>query len=123
MLRLKFKVKIALMHSLPSILSVLVALGVLSLSSYSLNLFGTMALILVLGIGINYVFFFENAQNEKEISFVAITLAMLTTIFTLGMLVFSSTNAISSFGIVLASGIITAYILAPICVKKVDIGE
>lgn len=123
MLRLKFKVKIALMHSLPSILSVLVALGVLSLSSYSLNLFGTMALILVLGIGINYVFFFENAQNEKEISFVAITLAMLTTIFTLGMLVFSSTNAISSFGIVLASGIITAYILAPICVKKVDIGK
>jgi predicted exporter len=37
---------------------------------------------------------------------------MLTTLMTLGMLVFSATQAISSFGIVLISGIFTAYLLS-----------
>ena len=44
----------------------------------------------------------------------AITLAMMTTLLTLGMLVFSATQAISSFGIVLVSGIFTAFLLAPL---------
>lgn len=44
----------------------------------------------------------------------AITLAMMTTLLTLGMLVFSTTQAISSFGIVLVSGIFTAFLLAPL---------
>ena len=42
----------------------------------------------------------------------AITLAMMTTLLTLGLLVFSTTQAISSFGIVLVSGIFTAFLLA-----------
>ena len=39
---------------------------------------------------------------------------MMTTLLTLGMLVFSATQAISSFGIVLVSGIFTAFLLAPL---------
>ena len=38
----------------------------------------------------------------------------MTTLLTLGMLVFSATQAISSFGIVLVSGIFTAFLLAPL---------
>ncbi len=37
---------------------------------------------------------------------------MMTTLLTLGMLVFSATQAISSFGIVLVSGIFTAFLLS-----------
>ncbi|MDX7665272.1 hypothetical protein SJ554_22860, partial [Enterobacter asburiae] len=44
----------------------------------------------------------------------AITLAMMTKLLTLGKLVFSATQAISSFGIVLVSGIFTAFLLAPL---------
>jgi predicted exporter len=39
---------------------------------------------------------------------------MLTTLLTLGMLVFSTTQAISSFGIVLVSGIFSAWLLSPL---------
>ena len=37
---------------------------------------------------------------------------------TLGMLVFSTTQAISSFGIVLVSGIFTAFLLAPLAMPS-----
>ena len=47
-------------------------------------------------------------------SLLAIILAMMTTLLTLGMLVFSATQAISSFGIVLVSGIFTAFLLSPL---------
>ena len=40
--------------------------------------------------------------------------AMMTTLLTLGMLVFSATQAISSFGIVLVSGIFAAFLLSPL---------
>ena len=69
---------------------------------------------LVLGIGINYTLFFSNPRGTPLTSLLAITLAMLTTLLTLGMLVFSATQAISSFGIVLVSGIFTAFLLSPL---------
>jgi predicted exporter len=47
-------------------------------------------------------------------SLLAVMLAMCVALLTLGMLVFSSTQAISSFGIVLCSGIFIAFLLAPL---------
>ncbi|MNF12123.1 hypothetical protein D3C80_2135120 [compost metagenome] len=44
----------------------------------------------------------------------AIFMAVVTTLLTFGMLVFSSTQAISSFGIVLSVGIVTAFLLSPL---------
>ncbi|MFS9434587.1 MMPL family transporter [Citrobacter sp. C348] len=104
----------------PSVLSLGCGLAVLSLSGHAVNLFSLLALVLVLGIGINYTLFFSNPRGTPLTSFLAITLAMLTTLLTLGMLVFSATQAISSFGIVLVSGIFTAFLLSPLAmpVKK-----
>ncbi|KGT95556.1 membrane protein [Erwinia typographi] len=99
---------------LPSVLSLGGGLAALSLSGHSLNLFSLLALVLVLGIGINYTLFFSNPRGTPITSLLAVTLAMMTTLLTLGMLVFSSTQAIASFGIVLCSGIFTAFLLAPL---------
>lgn len=99
---------------LPSVLSLGGGLAALSLSGHSLNLFSLLALVLVLGIGINYTLFFSNPRGTPITSLLAVTLAMATTLLTLGMLVFSSTQAIASFGIVLCSGIFTAFLLAPL---------
>lgn len=101
----------------PSAVSVLFALAVLALCGMALNLFSTLALVLVIGIGINYTIFFTNARGEAKTDLLANTLAMLTTVLTLGMLIFSSTAAVSSFGIVLASGIICAYLLSPLAMR------
>ena len=109
-----------LVSLVPSVLSLGCGLAVLALSGHAVNLFSLLALVLVLGIGINYTLFFSNPRGTPLTSFLAITLAMLTTLLTLGMLVFSATQAISSFGIVLVSGIFTAFLLSPLAmpVKK-----
>lgn len=93
-----------LISLVPSVLSLGCGLAV--------NLFSMLAL--VLGICINYTLFFSNPRGTPLTSLLAITLAMLTTLLTLGMLVFSATQAISSFGIVLVSGIFTAFLLSPL---------
>ena len=98
----------------PSVLSLGCGLATLTLSGHTVNLFSLLALVLVLGIGINYTLFFSNPRGTPITSMLAITLAMLTTLLTLGMLVFSATQAISSFGIVLVSGIFTAFLLSPL---------
>lgn len=103
-----------LVSVVPSLLSLGCGLAALSLSGQAVNLFSLLALVLVLGIGINYTLFFSNPRGTPLTSLLAISLAMLTTLLTLGMLVFSATQAISSFGIVLVSGIFTAWLLSPL---------
>lgn len=103
-----------LISLVPSVLSLGCGLAALSFSGHSLNLFSLLALVLVLGIGINYTLFFSNPRGTPLTSLLAVTLAMMTTLLTLGMLVFSSTQAIASFGIVLVSGIFTAFLLSPL---------
>ncbi|PWK99372.1 putative exporter [Pantoea allii] len=98
----------------PSVLSLGCGLAALAFTGHAVNLFSLLALVLVLGIGINYTLFFSNPRGTPLTSMLAITLAMMTTLLTLGMLVFSATQAISSFGIVLVSGIFTAWLLAPL---------
>lgn len=103
-----------LVSLVPSVLSLGCGLAVLTATGHPVNLFSLLALVLVLGIGINYTLFFSNPRGTPLTSMLAITLAMMTTLLTLGMLVFSATQAISSFGIVLVSGIFTAFLLAPL---------
>jgi predicted exporter len=98
----------------PSVLSLGCGLAALAFSGHPVNLFSLLALVLVLGIGINYTLFFSNPRGTPLTSLLAIILAMMTTLLTLGMLVFSATQAISSFGIVLVSGIFTAFLLSPL---------
>ncbi len=110
--------KKGLVNVLPSVLSLGFGLAVLAFSGHTLNLFSLLALVLVLGIGINYTIFFSNPRGTPLTSMLAITLAMMTTLLTLGMLVFSQTQAISSFGIVLCSGIFSAFLLSPLALSK-----
>lgn len=109
-----------LISLVPSVLSLSCGLAALAVTGHTVDLFSLLALVLVLGIGINYTLFFSNPRGTPLTSMLAITLAMMTTLLTLGMLVFSATQAISSFGIVLVSGIFTAFLLAPLAmpVKK-----
>lgn len=103
---------------LPSVLSLGGGLAALALSGHPLNLFSLLALVLVLGIGINYTLFFSNPRGTAITSLLAVTLAMSTTLLTLGMLVFSQTQAVASFGIVLCSGIFSAFLLAPLAMPS-----
>lgn len=104
--------KKALYTTFFSILSVLLAIGALTSLGYSINLFNELALILVLGIGVNYTIFFTSYKGDKRTSVTAIITSLLTTVISVGLLALSSVNVISSFATTLCTGIIASFILA-----------
>ncbi|MFF6009867.1 MMPL family transporter [Rahnella sp. R3(2024)] len=116
----RFRLPHGLICLVPTVLSLATGIAALGYSGHNLNLFSLLALILVLGIGINYTLFFTNPRGTPTTSMFAVFMAVVTTLLTFGMLVFSATQAISSFGIVLSFGILTAFLLSPLTlpVKK-----
>ncbi|MCI5638043.1 MAG: MMPL family transporter, partial [Succinivibrio sp.] len=111
---IRLKLRLGLLATVFSILALTTALTALAFSGLQLNLFSQLALILVLGIGINYAIFFTNNKEIEKVSLVAIATALLTTLLTIGILIFSSVAAIQGFAIVLSTGIIIAFLLATI---------
>ena len=111
---IRLKLRLGVLATVFSILTLTTALSALSFAGFYLNLFSQLALILVLGIGINYAIFFTNNKAIEKVSLVAVATALLTTLLTIGILIFSSVAAIQGFAIVLSTGIITAFLLATI---------
>ena len=72
---------------------------------------------MVLGIGIDYTLFFaENRhvdQQQTRSTLLSISLSAATTLLSFGLLALSDTLAIHSFGITVLTGIIVAWLLAP----------
>lgn len=91
-----------------SAIAVSVALGI------SLNLFNTLALMIVLGLGIDYTIFFAEKDSDREITMHAVFLSGITNILSFGLLALSGTPVIRSFGLTVFVGIAVSLILAPI---------
>ncbi len=108
-----FGLKAGFVGSLCSLFSLTSALGAMGWLGIPLHLFSLFSLILVLGIGIDYVVFFHRHRNASASVSFATTIAMVTTLLSLGILVLSSTAAISNFGLVLFLGITASYLIAP----------
>ncbi|MDA1075914.1 MAG: MMPL family transporter, partial [Proteobacteria bacterium] len=77
------------------------------------SLFNLFALLLVVGISIDYAIFFYLAQAENATTALAVCLSVLTTLLAFGMLSLSSTEVVHAFGQTLTAGLITAFLLAP----------
>lgn len=106
----------AVLILLPSLIACLAGLAVVSLLGTALNLFNLLALILIIGIGIDYTLFFaENAHSQSTL--LAVTLSAVTTLLSFGLLSLSQTNAIHSFGITVLSGIFIAWLLSPLAIN------
>ena len=102
-----------MISSIVLLLAIALPLGIFGWFGITLNLFGVMALILVLGISIDYVLFFSS-RNPAPILLITLMLAALISELTFGLLALSQTNAISGFGLILLLGIATALLLAPL---------
>ncbi|WP_392558854.1 MMPL family transporter [Orbus mooreae] len=110
-------VKMALKSTLPILLSVGCALSIQGFTQQPLNLFSMLALILVIGIGIDYSLFLSNHSEQKQSALLAVSMAALTTLLSFGLLVLSHTSAIVGFGLVLVGGIFAAFLFAPLVIK------
>ncbi len=113
---LRFGLKRAVWLMGPSLCSTLCALAVPGLFG-ALNFFNMLALLPVLGMGVNYTFFYASSQRLEPQVALATTLAMLTSLLTLGILVFSHTQAVSAFGFSLCCGLSAALLTAPLAYR------
>ncbi|VEI58492.1 Predicted exporter [Pasteurella multocida] len=97
--------------------SMLVALSSLVLTGQYFNLFSALALILILGMGLDYGIFLLKSQKFISTSFIAVILSALTTQLSFGLLMLSSTTALVSFATVLCVGISFAFLLSPLVLR------
>ncbi|MEZ5436247.1 MAG: MMPL family transporter [Pseudomonadales bacterium] len=89
-------------------------LGLLGYAGVALNLFHVLALLLVLGVGIDYSIFFAESDTQRDTTMLAVLLSTATTLLSFGLLALSQTAAISSFGIVISIGLVCSLLFSPL---------
>lgn len=99
------------------LVSVLSALAMMGWFNQLFSLFNLFALLLVLGIGVDYAAFFFLAGEKRVSTSLAVTLSGLTTLLSFGLLAVSSTEIVHAFGFTVAVGIITAMLTSPLVGK------
>lgn len=112
----RYGLRQAVVLLIPPVFAGALALIIISVLGNSLNLFNFLAMILVLGIGIDFTLFLAEARGDRRITMFAITLSALTTMLSFGLLSLSSTFAVHSFGLTVLIGIACAYLLSPLAV-------
>ncbi len=103
---------------LPPVIAAFMTLAMIGLIGEALNVFHLLALLLVLGIGIDYTLFLEEGEKHHNATMLAIILSAATTILSFGLLALSGTPAVHSFGITVLIGIFMALLLSPMVIKN-----
>jgi predicted exporter len=117
-LGLKFGWRNALTIIAVPVFATAVSLAMLGWFDQLFSLFNLFALLLVLGIGVDYGIFFFLAENERSSTSLAVTLSAITTLLSFGLLAGSSTAIVHAFGFTVATGISTALLLAPLVGRR-----
>lgn len=110
---LKFGVSAGAFATFITVSSGLTALIISQLLIGHLNIFNLLAVLLILALAIDYVIFYQE-HGLYSSTFLAITLSALSSALVFGMLIFSKTPAVNSFGLTVMVGIIAIFILAPL---------
>lgn len=98
---------------LPAALASGITLTAVLLLGQAISVFHIMALLLVLGIGMDYALFWRESAARSQATFLAVGLSTATTVLSFGLLSLSATAAIHNFGLVVLLGILLAFALAP----------
>jgi predicted exporter len=100
---------------LPPCLAAVIAVGVLGLLGHPLHLLHWLSLLLVLGMGVDYaIFLVESDPTSEPTTLLALTLAAVATIMSVGLLSFSSQAAFKAIGFTTFLGILCAWLLSPL---------
>ena len=109
----RYRASQALIILTPTILAIALTLGIFGYLHIPISLFNMMALMLVLGVGVNYSIFLQEGGVHAAASLAGVLLSAGTTLLSFGLLVFSAMPALSSFGLTLLIGVGLAVLLAP----------
>lgn len=105
----------------PTLLASVIAIALLGWLGQPLQLFNVLALMLLLGMGVDYgIFLLEHDADPS--SWLAIVLGAASTVLSFGLLALSSTPALRAFGLTMLFGIGSVWMLAP-CFRPVTAAE
>lgn len=105
----------------PTLLASVIAIGLLGWLGQPLQLFNILALMLLLGMGVDYgIFLLEHDADPS--SWLAIVLGAASTLLAFGLLALSSTPALRAFGLTMLFGIGSVWMLAP-CFRPATAAE
>lgn len=100
---------------LPPLLAALITIEVLGLLGQTFHLMHGLALMLVLGMGVDYtIFLAESSADEDPTTMLALTLSALTTLLSFGLLSLSSQAVLQAIGLTTLIGVAASLLLAPI---------
>ena len=108
---------------LPPLLGIAAALAMTGYRGTPLTLFTTMALMLVLGVGVNYSIFLIEGRSRPGPTGIAVVLSAATTALSFGLLAFSGTPALAGFGAALLCGIAVALCATPLSLSLAGEGR
>ena len=114
----------ALNVALPAAAALVLTVAVLVACGERLSVFHLVALLLVLGIGLNYALFFERvAVDEAERARTRLSLAVCSTstIITFGFLALSSTPVLHAIGSTVAPGAVLALLMSALWARRNEI--
>jgi len=98
----------------PTALASVATLALLGIAGHSLQLFHMLALMLILGIGVDYgIFFQESSTQTRQAAWLAVGLSALSTLLSFGLLGLSKTPALQAFGITMSIGIAAVWLIVP----------
>jgi predicted exporter len=99
----------------PTAIASIATLAVLGLASQNLQLFHVLALMLLLGVGVDYgIFMQEHPGRRDSTPWLAVGLSAANTILSFGLLGLSRTPALQAFGLTMLIGTALAWVLVPI---------
>lgn len=98
----------------PTLVASAVTLAVFGIAGQPINLFHVLALLLILGMGIDYgIFLQEHPNREHKAAWLAVGLSAVSTLLAFGLLGLSATPAIQGFGLTMLIGVGIVWLIAP----------
>jgi predicted exporter len=92
---------------------VMSAVTALAVNGISIGFFSAAALVLVFGLGLDYIFYMiDRKSGRKDLSLLGVVLSFLTTLLSFGALAFSSFMPVHIFGLTVSAGLGAAFISA-----------
>jgi predicted exporter len=100
--------------AVPVALALLLTMALLQIAGQRLTVFHLIAMLLVMGIGLNYALFFDRAEGSTLFS---LLVTCATTLLAFGTLAFSSNPVLHAIGLTVAAGALAAF-LASACLAR-----
>jgi len=98
----------------PIALASVATLAWLGLAGQGLQLFHVLALMLLLGVGVDYGIFFQDHPGRSDpVGWLAVALSALSTLLSFGLLSLSKTPALQAFGLTILIGTIAVCLIVP----------